>query len=75
MQLEIKTPLNLLVTRPELPNWLFNSDNKIIPQIINLDEIHMKELIMFLERYTIGFDLSRIKVNIVTFSDIILEYV
>jgi hypothetical protein len=74
MKLLIQKHINLIPDHPTLPDWLFVTNDTIMYQTVTLDEMHMKELISFLERNSIDFSIENIKVVILDFSDIILEY-
>ncbi len=73
MKLIIQKHIQFFEKHPQLPDWLFSRDNVILSQTIKLDEDHMKELLVFLERYS-EFDVELLKVTIVPFEDILLEY-
>jgi ABC-type nitrate/sulfonate/bicarbonate transport system ATPase subunit len=74
MQLSIQKHIELVEQHPQLPDWLFARNNVIMSQTITLDEVHMKELIIFLERYSNDFSIDDLRVAVVSFSDISLEY-
>lgn len=72
MILQIKKHIKLHKIH-SVPNWLFHRDDVILTQQIELDEIHMKELLMFLNDNS-NFNSNDLKVSVVTFLGIILEY-
>lgn len=74
MKLSIQKYINLVPEHPRLPDWLFINNHTILYQTISLDEIHMKELLLFLVRNSIDFSLDNIKLLVVDFADITLEY-
>jgi len=74
MLLEISEHIRLKENHPQLPNFIFHKDNVILSQQIRLDEIHMKELLIFLDHYSEDFILSTLKVCVVEFEDILLQY-
>lgn len=74
MKLIIKRPIPMLVKHPDIPEWIFVSNNSINPQTISLDEEHMKELLSFFKNYAVHFNEELLEVSIVTFSDIILTF-
>jgi len=74
MKLILKQSIPLVDNYPETPEWLFCMNNALSPQTISLDEEHMKELLMFIQRYSVVFNEHQLEVSLVTFSDIILEY-
>jgi hypothetical protein len=74
MKLSIQKHITLIPGHPKLPDWLFISNDTIMHQTISLDENHMKELLLFLVRNSLEFSLADIKVSVVDFSDITLEY-
>jgi hypothetical protein len=74
MQLSIQKHIELMECHPQLPDWLFARNNVIMSQTITLDEVHMKELIIFLERYSDNFATDDLRVVVVSFTDISLEY-
>ena len=74
MKLILKQAIPLVDNHPELPEWLFCMNNAISFQTISLDEEHMKELLTFIQRYSVSFNEEHLSVSIVPFSDIILEY-
>lgn len=74
MKLTIQKYINLIPDHPTLPDWLFVTNDTIMYQTVTLDEMHMKELLVFLERNSMDFSIDNIKVVILDFSDIILEY-
>ena len=73
MKLTIQKHIQLSNKHPQLPDWLFSRDNVILSQTIRLDEDHMKELLVFIERYS-DFNVGLLTVTIVPFDDILLEY-
>jgi hypothetical protein len=74
MKLSIQKHINLGVNHPQLPDWLFSRDHKIMTQTIELDETHMKELIIFLDRYSDDFIIDDLRVCVASFTDVTLEY-
>lgn len=74
MKLSIQKHINLGVNHPHLPEWLFRRDHTIITQTIELDETHMKELIIFLDRHSDDFIIEDMRVCVACFDDITLEY-
>ena len=75
MILTIQKELKITPEHPKLPDWLFRRGNTIMAQSIELDENHMKELLLFLERYSIDFQVKDLRVILAPFEDITLEYV
>ena len=73
MRLAIQKHIHLTEIHPQLPDWLFTRDNVILCQTISLDEDHMKELLVFIKRYS-DFNIVDLRVTIVPFEDIILDY-
>jgi hypothetical protein len=73
MILTIQKHIKLGEKHPQLPDWLFNRDNVILSQTIRLDEVHMKELLVFIDMYS-DFDIKSLTLTIVPFEDILLEY-
>lgn len=74
MILQIKKHIHLVVDHPILPDWVFHRNNTILSQQIELDEIHMKELLVFLDHYSANFNQNDLRICAVEFSEIILEY-
>ena len=74
MILEISRHILLKEKHPQLPNFIFHKEDAILSQQIKLDEIHMKELLIFLEHYAYGFLHSDLRISVVEFEDIYLTY-
>lgn len=74
MILEISKHIILDENHPKLPDWIFHRDNIILTQQIKLDKNHMKELLVFLDRYSSNFSSYDLKVSVVEFEDIKLRH-
>jgi hypothetical protein len=75
MILNIQKTIELIPGHPKLPDWLFiKRHDTVMTQSIELDENHMKELLLFLERYSADFNVPDLKVVVAAFADITLEY-
>ena len=59
---------------PQLPEWIFHRHNIILTQEITLSESYMKELLIFLDHYSIDFNQNDLKVSAIEFEEIKLEY-
>jgi hypothetical protein len=74
MILTIQKQIEITPGHPKLPDWLFRRGNTVMAQSIDLDENHMKELLIFLERYSEQFNVNDLRVLLAAFDDITLEY-
>ena len=74
MILQINKHISLVENHPTLPNWIFHRDNTILSQEIQLGEDHMRELLIFLDHYSINFNQADLKISAVEFEEITLEY-
>ena len=74
MILEISRHILLDRPHPQLPNFIFHKENVILAQRITLDENRMKELLLFLERYSSAFVVDDLQVSAIDFEDIYLTY-
>ena len=76
MKLEISKHIILDESAPKLPNCIFHRDGVILTQQISLDEIHMREFLIFLEYYSKEeFTCRKLKVSSAEFfEDIVLTY-
>lgn len=74
MILHITKHIFLTKDHSTLPKWLFHRDNTILSQTIVLSESNMKELLIFLNHHSATFNAKDLKVSVVEFEDIILEF-
>ena len=74
MILEISRHILLDQSHSQLPNFIFHKENVILSQRITLDENRMKELLLFLERYSTVFVVDDLRVSAIDFEDIYLTY-
>lgn len=73
MILEISKHIILDENHPKLPDWIFHRDNIILAQQIELNEVHMREFLIFLNYYSSNFSLCDLNVSVVEFEDIKLR--